>query len=67
MSKPAIDHETTTSTADMAAIVSLTPRRLQQLAAEGWLEGRVGRDQWNVLRTVRTYLSHCAHIGRKAA
>lgn len=67
MTKPQIDHNTTVGTADMAAIIGLTPRRLHQLEAAGWIEGKAGRDQWNLFRTVSTYLAYCAHNGRKAA
>lgn len=61
MTTPKIDHTTTTNTADMARTLSISDRHLQQLAADGWVDGRVGRDRWNVFRTIATYLNYCAH------
>lgn len=67
MTRPKIDHATTAGTADMARTLGISVRRLQQLAAEGWLEGKTGRDEWNLFRTTQTYLAYCQHAGRKSA
>ncbi len=67
MTRPKIDHSTTTTTADMAAILGISVRRLQQLAAEGWVDGKTARGEWNVFLTTHTYLAFSIRAGRKAA
>lgn len=45
-------------TAEMAAVVGLSPRRLQQLEREDWISGRVARNAWNLSETVRSLQTH---------
>lgn len=45
--------------ADMASVLGVTPRRLRQLAAEGHVEGRLGRDEYDTRMTITTYLDFC--------
>lgn len=46
------------STVEMAAILDVSPRRLQQLIAGGWIIGRVRHGRWNIPETVRSYTTH---------
>ena len=48
---------TSLSTAQAAALLSLTPRRVRQLASDGVLR-REGRDAWPFPAIVRDYISH---------
>lgn len=50
---------TRTGCADMAKVLGVTPRRLRQLVSEGHVEGRLARDEYDVHRTIATYLSYC--------
>lgn len=50
--------ESEVTTEDMAAVLGIHPRTLQQLAKEGWVDGKVGHNRWKFGRTMRTYLSH---------
>jgi len=55
------------STIEMAAILDVSPRRLQQLAAGEWIAGKVARDRWSILETVRSFCTHrmlCAARGK---
>lgn len=47
-----------TDTVDMATVLGIHPRTLQKLAKDGWIEGRVGHNAWNVATTVRHYVQH---------
>lgn len=61
-----IDETTETETADMADMLGVSARRLQQLAAAGWIKGKTNRNRWNVHRTAGSYLKHvaqCALLG----
>ena len=49
---------TEATTADMADVLGIHPRTLQKLAKEGWIDGRLGHDRWDVLKTIRYYLTH---------
>lgn len=46
------------TTQEMAEVLDLSPRRLQQLASEGWIVGRASHGRWNVAETVQSYLKH---------
>lgn len=46
------------STADMAEILNLSPRRLQQLAAGGWIDGKAARGKWYMGATAKSYATH---------
>lgn len=47
-----------TNTDDMADTLGISSRRLQQLESEGWIVGKVGRNRWNVSKTIQSYLMH---------
>ena len=46
------------STQEMADLLQISPRRLQQLASEGWIIGRASHGRWDVAETVQSYLKH---------
>lgn len=46
------------TTKEMAEVLNISPRRLQQLASEGWIVGRASHGRWNVAETVQSYLKH---------
>lgn len=46
------------TTQEMAEVLDLSPRRLQQLASEGWIVGRASHGRWNVAETVQSYMKH---------
>lgn len=46
------------TTKEMAELLDISPRRLQQLASEGWIVGRASHGRWDVAETVQSYLRH---------
>lgn len=46
------------STTAMADALGISTRRLQQLVAGGWIDGRMRRDSWDLGATIRSYLTH---------
>lgn len=54
----------TASGVEVAEILGVTPRRLRQLVAEGYVEGKLGRDEYDTLRAISTYLSYCRNLKR---
>ncbi|QLF68320.1 hypothetical protein FE840_001425 [Peteryoungia desertarenae] len=43
---------------EMAAMLGVSPRRLQQLVSEGAVSGKIGRNQFNVSDVVVTFREH---------
>lgn len=46
------------TTHEVAELLGISPRRLQQLAAGGWIVGRKSHGRWDVTKTVSSYLTH---------
>lgn len=49
---------TETTTAEMAKILGVSTRRLQQLAAGEWIEGRIAHGRWSIPTTVQSFAQH---------
>jgi hypothetical protein len=49
---------TPASTADMAKLLGISPRRLQQLSKGGWIDGRVAHGKYLRGVTLRSYVTH---------
>lgn len=46
------------TTEDMAGVLGVHARSLQKLQRDGWIEGKIGHDRWNVAQTVQSYTKH---------
>ncbi|MGI2031397.1 hypothetical protein ACRQ1B_03290 [Rhizobium panacihumi] len=49
---------TEVTTADMAEILGVHERTLQKLAKDGWINGKLGHDRWDMKKTVQYYTTH---------
>ncbi|WP_137154843.1 hypothetical protein [Rhizobium sp. FKL33] len=53
-----LNESTTISTKGMAELLGVSERHLQQLSADGWISGKTGRDQWRIIQTCKSYVTH---------
>lgn len=49
----------TATTQEIADILGVTPRHLQQLVSEGHIDGKLERGRFNLRRAIATYLAYC--------
>ncbi|MDH7805515.1 MULTISPECIES: type IV toxin-antitoxin system AbiEi family antitoxin domain-containing protein [unclassified Rhizobium] len=46
------------TTVQMAAVLGIHERTLQKLVKDGWIEGKIGHDRWDMKKTVQYYATY---------